>query len=65
MPPAPWRSTGGEALQVLWRHLPGLLARCGGSGAVFEALHGSAPLQDTFWLDRYLFMRTHHDVPCM
>ena len=65
MPPAPWRSAGGEALKVLWRHLPGLLTRCGGSAAVFEALHGSAPLQDTFWLDRYSVMRTHRDVPCM
>ncbi len=52
MPPAPWSSSGGEALDVRWRRLPGLLAASGGSAAIFEALHGGEPLADTFWLDR-------------
>lgn len=52
MPPAPWSSGGGEALDVRWRRLPGLLAASGGSAAIFEALHGGDPLADTFWLDR-------------
>lgn len=55
MPPAPWSSDGsGATLDVWWRRLPGLLAACGGSTAIFEALHGGDPLADTFWLDRLL-----------
>ena len=52
MPAAPWISTQPGSLDVRWRRLPGLLAACGGSAAIFRELHGADPLADTFWLDR-------------
>lgn len=40
----------GCELRLLWRRVPGVLGKLGGSQALFEALVG--PVDDSWWLDR-------------
>ncbi|KAK9816688.1 hypothetical protein WJX72_003719 [[Myrmecia] bisecta] len=39
------------SLDVQWRLLTGMLAKLGGSQALFELLYGATSAADTFWLD--------------
>lgn len=52
-PPDTWHCEGKPTMDILWKRIPGVLERCGGTQQLFWSIYGADDAQDTFWLDRW------------